>query len=159
MSFNPTNRHAPGARRPVVVALGLAGLLSLAACSPPGTPAATSTASSATATATAAAGAPTCGTDPVTLEAYVETGFPVFNDLAAEFSKQFPNVKFNTREDQFAVITANAPRVLVDSPPDLMRLPAGVRSSPRMGCSTTSTAMRRRSAGTSGPLRSSSRCV
>jgi raffinose/stachyose/melibiose transport system substrate-binding protein len=123
MSFNPTNRHAPGARRPAIVALGVAGLLSLAACSPPGTTVDKTTANTASATTAAAGAAPTCGADPVTLEAYVETGFPVFNDLATEFSKQFPNVKFNTREDQFAVITANAPRVLVDSPPDLMRLP------------------------------------
>ena len=32
-------------------------------------------------------------------------------------------MKFDIREDQFAVITQNAPRVLVDDPPDLMRLP------------------------------------
>ena len=123
MSFIPTNRHAPGARRPAAVALGVAGLLALAACSPPGTTVDKATDTTAAATTAAAGGAPTCGSDPITLEAYVETGFPVFNDLAAEFSKQFPNVTFNTREDQFAVITANAPRVLVDSPPDLMRLP------------------------------------
>src|SRR3954466_16149303 len=34
-----------------------------------------------------------------------------------------PNVKWQIREDQFAVITQNAPRVLADDPPDLMRLP------------------------------------
>ncbi|NYI40011.1 ABC transporter substrate-binding protein [Demequina lutea] len=123
MSFNPTIRHASGARRPVALAFGVAGLLAMAACSAPGTPADTTTSNAASTSAAPVAGAPTCGTGPVTLEAYVETGFPVFNDLATEFSKQFPNVTFNTREDQFAVITANAPRVLVDSPPDLMRLP------------------------------------
>jgi raffinose/stachyose/melibiose transport system substrate-binding protein len=32
-------------------------------------------------------------------------------------------VKWNIREDQFAVITQNAPRILADDPPDLMRLP------------------------------------
>jgi raffinose/stachyose/melibiose transport system substrate-binding protein len=32
-------------------------------------------------------------------------------------------VTWNIREDQFAVITQNAPRVLADNPPDLMRLP------------------------------------
>jgi raffinose/stachyose/melibiose transport system substrate-binding protein len=34
-----------------------------------------------------------------------------------------PTVKWKVREDQFAVITQNAPRVLADDPPDLMRLP------------------------------------
>ena len=43
--------------------------------------------------------------------------------LTDEFTKQYPNVKWNIREDQFAVITANAPRALIDNPPDLMRLP------------------------------------
>jgi raffinose/stachyose/melibiose transport system substrate-binding protein len=43
--------------------------------------------------------------------------------LADEFSKQYSNVKWDIREDQFAVITQNAPRVLSDNPPDLMRLP------------------------------------
>ena len=64
-----------------------------------------------------------CGTVPVTLNAYVETGFPVPNALAAEFSKQYPNVTWSFRTDQFAVITQNAPRVLATDPPDLMRLP------------------------------------
>jgi raffinose/stachyose/melibiose transport system substrate-binding protein len=43
--------------------------------------------------------------------------------LTDEFTKQFPNVTWKIREDQFAVITQNAPRVLADDPPDLMRLP------------------------------------
>ncbi|WP_240423767.1 ABC transporter substrate-binding protein [Microbacterium halotolerans] len=54
---------------------------------------------------------------------YIETGFPLPKELAAEFTAQHPNVTFDIREDQFAVITQNAPRVLRDSPPDLMRLP------------------------------------
>ncbi|MFC0429249.1 ABC transporter substrate-binding protein [Kutzneria buriramensis] len=66
---------------------------------------------------------PTCGTDPVTLSGYFETGFPMTKALTDEFSKQFPNVKWDIREDQFAVITQNAPRMLADDPPDLMRLP------------------------------------
>lgn len=124
MSFNPTTSRTSGGRRPTAIALGLAGVLALAACSPPGDDADDATnAAPAPTSAAALDGAPTCGTEPVTLEAYVETGFPVFNELAAEFEKQYPNVTFNTREDQFAVITQNAPRVLVDSPPDLMRLP------------------------------------
>jgi raffinose/stachyose/melibiose transport system substrate-binding protein len=57
------------------------------------------------------------------MEAYVETGFPVPIDLTKEFTRQYPNVKWHIRQDQFAVITQNAPRVLADDPPDLMRLP------------------------------------
>jgi raffinose/stachyose/melibiose transport system substrate-binding protein len=75
------------------------------------------------ATNTAVAAKPVCGTGPVTLEGYFETGFPMPKALTTEFSKQYPNVKWNIREDQFAVITQNAPRVLADDPPDLMRLP------------------------------------
>ncbi|WP_345409818.1 extracellular solute-binding protein [Nonomuraea salmonea] len=43
--------------------------------------------------------------------------------MTTEFTKQHPNVTWDIREDQFAVITQNAPRVLADNPPDLMRLP------------------------------------
>lgn len=96
--------------------------LALAACSAPGGTAATSTAAS-TGSATFAGGSPTCGTSPVTLSTYIETGFPLPKNLTDEFTKQYPNVNFKIREDQFAVITQNAPRVLVDDPPDLMRLP------------------------------------
>jgi raffinose/stachyose/melibiose transport system substrate-binding protein len=94
------------------------GTLAVAGCSGPG-----GGSSSGTATPTAFASAPTCGTAPVTLSAYFETGFPMPKALTDEFSKQYPNVKWNIREDQFAVITQNAPRVLADDPPDLMRLP------------------------------------
>src|SRR5690606_5829087 len=66
---------------------------------------------------------PTCGADPITMTGYFETGFPLPRELTTEFTKQHPNVKWNIREDQFAVITQNAPRVLADNPPDLMRLP------------------------------------
>ncbi|WP_197676490.1 ABC transporter substrate-binding protein [Nakamurella panacisegetis] len=57
------------------------------------------------------------------MSAYFETGFPLTKALTDEFTKQYPNVKWNIRQDQFAVITQNAPRVLSDDPPDLMRLP------------------------------------
>jgi raffinose/stachyose/melibiose transport system substrate-binding protein len=57
------------------------------------------------------------------MKGYFETGFPLPKQLTDEFTKQFPNVKWDVREDQFAVITQNAPRVLSDDPPDLMRLP------------------------------------
>ena len=100
-----------------VLAVVLGGTLA-AGCGGPGSgnPQSQATASSLTT-------APTCGTAPVTLSGYFETGFPITKALTAEFTKQFPNVKWDIREDQFAVITQNAPRVLADDPPDLMRLP------------------------------------
>lgn len=93
--------------------------LGLVACSPPGGSAEPETGET-TATGDVAL---TCGSDDVVLKAYFETGFPLPSTLTEEFTKQFPNVTFEIREDQFAVITQNAPRVLQDSPPDLMRLP------------------------------------
>ncbi|MFC6023376.1 ABC transporter substrate-binding protein [Plantactinospora solaniradicis] len=58
---------------------------------------------------------------------YAETGFPLAKALADEFTKQYPQVKFNIREDQFAVIVENAPRVLAsDNAPDIIRLPTMV---------------------------------
>lgn len=103
------------------MALVIGGLATASACSAPGSGSTTPTQGS---TGSAAAGeAPTCGDDPVTLEAYIETGFPLPKALMDEFTSQYPNVTFNIREDQFAVITQNAPRVLADDPPDLMRLP------------------------------------
>ncbi|MCO8273632.1 extracellular solute-binding protein [Actinoplanes sp. TRM 88003] len=106
-------------RRPLRTALAVSAVLAAAACSAPGS---NSETTGAGASAAPVANA-TCGTDPITLKGYFETGFPLPKDLSTEFSKQFPNVKWDIREDQFAVITQNAPRVLADDPPDLMRLP------------------------------------
>ncbi|MCM4078034.1 ABC transporter substrate-binding protein [Paractinoplanes hotanensis] len=110
--------HGPISRR-LSATLALSAVLTVTACSAPGGSSDTTDAGASAAPVTSA----TCGTDPVTLSGYFETGFPLPKDLSAEFSKQFPNVKFDIREDQFAVITQNAPRVLADDPPDLMRLP------------------------------------
>ncbi|GIF51413.1 carbohydrate ABC transporter substrate-binding protein (CUT1 family) [Asanoa ferruginea] len=110
--------HGP-TRRPLLAALTLAALAATAACSAPGG----SSEPAGAATSAPAVSAATCGTAPVTLKGYFETGFPLPKNLADEFTKQFPNVKWDIREDQFAVITQNAPRVLADDPPDLMRLP------------------------------------
>ena len=103
-----------------VAAATLVGGTVISGCSAPG--------ADPTAAPTAAAGPTqaskvTCGTAPVTMKGYFETGFPLPKNLTDEFTKQFPNVKWDVREDQFAVITQNAPRVLSDDPPDLMRLP------------------------------------
>lgn len=69
--------------------------------------------------------APTCGTDPVVLNAYFETGFPLPTRLAEEFTRQFPNVTFDIKEDQFANMMENSPRILSeDNAPDLIRLPS-----------------------------------
>lgn len=73
--------------------------------------------------ATPLASAPTCGRDPVRLRAHFETGFPLPGALAEEFTRQHPNVTWDIREDQFAVLTQNTPRLLADDPPDLLRLP------------------------------------
>jgi raffinose/stachyose/melibiose transport system substrate-binding protein len=99
------------------VVLVLAGTL-VAACGAPG-----GSAGSGNASATAVTSPPTCGGAPVTMRGYFETGFPMPKALTDEFSKEYPNVTWDVREDQFAVITQNAPRVLADDPPDLMRLP------------------------------------
>lgn len=116
------SRSGRSVQRAALTATLVAGALALAGCSSPGsstpeeseTPDASAPSESAT---------PDCGTEPVTLKAYFETGFPLPSELAAEFEKQYPNVSFDIREDQFAVLTQSAPRVLVDDPPDLMRLP------------------------------------
>ena len=119
------SRRSGPVRWAVLTAFLAVGSLTTA-CSAPGgtTPPQGTTAGSAPTTTTTATGAtPTCGTAPVALNMYIETGFPLPKNLSDEFTKQYPNVTFNVREDQFAVITQNAPRVLADDPPDLMRLP------------------------------------
>ena len=69
--------------------------------------------------------AATCGTDPVVMNAYFETGFPLPTELSKEFTKQFPNVTFDIKEDQFANMMENSPRILSeDGAPDLIRLPS-----------------------------------
>jgi raffinose/stachyose/melibiose transport system substrate-binding protein len=71
--------------------------------------------------------APSCGTEPVELLAYLETGFPFANALVEEFQNQFPNVTVNVREDQFSNLIAQTPLLLTsDNPPDLIRLPTMV---------------------------------
>ncbi|HUX22105.1 MAG TPA: ABC transporter substrate-binding protein [Spirochaetia bacterium] len=82
---------------------------------------------SATATASQSTAVPSCGTSPVVLNAYFETGFEIPFKLAAEFTKQFPNVTWNTKQDQFTNLINETPRLLSgDNPPDLIRLPTMV---------------------------------
>ncbi|MGC4756666.1 ABC transporter substrate-binding protein [Micromonospora trifolii] len=107
-------------RRTVLLASLLAVGMTATACSAPGEDR-SSTQKSDAAVKTE------LGTDPVTLEMYAETGFPLAKALADEFSKQHSNVTFNIREDQFTVIVENAPRVMAsDNSPDIIRLPTMV---------------------------------
>src|SRR5579871_5944209 len=77
-----------------------------------------------TAAPTQPATAPTCGTQPVTLNAYFETGFDLPFKLSDEFTKEYPNVTWNISQDQFANLINETPRLLSgDNPPDLIRLP------------------------------------
>ena len=71
--------------------------------------------------------APDCGTDPVTLKAYFETGFDLPFKLADEFAVQYPNVTWDISQDQFTNLINSTPRLLSgDNPPDLIRLPTMV---------------------------------
>ncbi|KAB1928366.1 MULTISPECIES: ABC transporter substrate-binding protein [Micromonospora] len=107
-------------RRTVLLASLLAVGMTATACSAPGEDR-SSTQKSDAAVKTE------LGTDPITLDMYAETGFPLAKALADEFSKQHSNVKFNIREDQFTVIVENAPRVMAsDNSPDIIRLPTMV---------------------------------
>ena len=75
----------------------------------------------------ATAAGPSCGTDPVVLNAYFETGFDIPFKLAEEFTKQYPNVTWDIKQDQFTNLINSTPRLLSgDNPPDLLRLPTMV---------------------------------
>ena len=80
-----------------------------------------------TATTAPAAAAPSCGTAPVVLNGYFETGFDLPFKLSEEFTKEYPNVTWNISQDQFANLITSAPLLLAsDNPPDLLRLPTMV---------------------------------
>ena len=121
-----------------LLALAVIGGILLAACGPasPVAPAATEAPTTAAATtappttapteAPAVAG-PSCGTDPVVMNAYFETGFDDIIKLSEEFTKQYPNVTWDIKQDQFANLINETPRVLTgDNPPDIIRLPTFV---------------------------------
>jgi raffinose/stachyose/melibiose transport system substrate-binding protein len=77
--------------------------------------------------AIAADSAPSCGTGPVKLNAYFETGFDLPSKLSEAFTKQYPNVTWDIKQDQFANLINETPRLLAgDNPPDLIRLPTMV---------------------------------
>ena len=109
----------------------------VAACASPGavtpspTPVATESAKAPSASApeptASEATTPDCGTDPITLNAYFETGFDIPFKLSEEFTKQYPNVTWDIKQDQFTNLMTATPRLLSgDNPPDLIRLPSMV---------------------------------
>jgi raffinose/stachyose/melibiose transport system substrate-binding protein len=110
----------------------------LGACAPATTAAPAATQAPTTAAATEAppttapteapaAVGPSCGTDPVVMNAYVETGFETIIRLTEEFTKQFPNVTWDIKQDQFANLITTTPLLLSsDNPPDIIRLPTFV---------------------------------
>jgi len=116
----------------LLVSLLLMASMLLSACGAAATPAATATeaqtaaateATTEVATETAVA-TPSCGTDPVVLNAYFETGFDLPFKLAEEFTKQYPNVTWDIKQDQFSNLINETPRLLAgDNAPDLIRLP------------------------------------
>ncbi|TQL44918.1 carbohydrate ABC transporter substrate-binding protein (CUT1 family) [Homoserinimonas aerilata] len=102
-------------RHMALVAVAATATLALAGCAPGGSGPAPTESVEVTTELT---------TDEVVLTIADETGFPLTDDLAAEFTKQFPNVTFNVTRDTFQNLTANAPKLLAgDTPPDLIRLP------------------------------------
>ena len=61
------------------------------------------------------------------MNAYFETGFETIIRLTEEFTKQFPNVTWDIKQDQFANLITTTPLLLAsDNPPDIIRLPTFV---------------------------------
>lgn len=135
IDFSHRRATAWAARLAVVtlVAIVAAACASPGAVTPSPTVAATPSAESPSASiagsssASAAAAGPNCGTAAVVLNAYFETGFDLPFKLSEEFTKQFPNVTWNIKQDQFTNLMTATPRLLSgDNPPDLIRLPSMV---------------------------------
>src|SRR5690349_15908707 len=98
----------------------LIALALVAACGPPG-------AGTTSSSGGASGGTAGCGKDPVKLNAYFETGFDLPFKLSNEFTKQYPNVSWDIKQDQFTNLINETPRVLASNdPPDLIRLPTMV---------------------------------
>ena len=126
-------RHAALAAR---LATATLAIVLVVACAPPGAVSTPSAAPGATAAAPSTGGSeppasaattPDCGTDPVVMNAYFETGFDLPFKLSEEFTKQFPNVTWDIKQDQFTNLMTATPRLLSgDNPPDLIRLPSMV---------------------------------
>jgi raffinose/stachyose/melibiose transport system substrate-binding protein len=136
IGINLNRGHTTSAAMRLFLAMLLTSII--AACASPGAVTSPSTAPSAAASASAPAATatepaaseattPGCGTDPVVLNAYFETGFDIPFKLSEEFTKQFPNVTWDIKQDQFTNLMTATPRLLSgDNPPDLIRLPSMV---------------------------------
>ena len=113
----------------------------VAACAAPGattSPSAAASAPAATApsaaarqrtapSASAAAAGPELRHGPGQAERLLRDGFDLPFKLSEEFTKQFPNVTWNIKQDQFTNLMTATPRLLSgDNPPDLIRLPSMV---------------------------------
>jgi multiple sugar transport system substrate-binding protein/raffinose/stachyose/melibiose transport system substrate-binding protein len=98
----------------VITAAATVVLLALAGCAP---------GSANTSSGKTGSVSTTLTTKKVTLKIDDETGFPVTSKLAAEFTKQHPNVKFKIVRDSFQNLLANSPRLMASADaPDLIRL-------------------------------------
>lgn len=98
----------------------------ISACAPK--PAATEApAAEAPADEAPAVEATACGTEPIVMNGYFETGFETINRLTEEFTNQFPNVTWDIKQDQFTNLISSTPLLLSsDNPPDIIRLPTFV---------------------------------
>ena len=106
-------RRFVGAMAILAVAIGASASANATSTTPPGTEQSSEV--------------PGCGTEPVELRAYFETGFDLPFALSEEFTRQFPNVTWDISQDQFTNLMNATPRLLSgDNPPDLIRLPTMV---------------------------------
>ena len=112
-----TGSSRPTARRTIALVSMAAGTaLALAACAPGS--------GTSTPNTNAVDVSTELTTEDVELTIADETGFPVTEKLADEFTKQHPNITFKINRDTFANLTANAPKLMAgDAAPDLIRLP------------------------------------
>ncbi|MFD1713817.1 ABC transporter substrate-binding protein [Amnibacterium flavum] len=94
-------------------AIAAATLVAVAGCAPGSTTAAPAPAGDISTEAP---------TEEITIKIQDETGFPVTDALSEEFTKQYPNVKFEVVRDSFQNLLANTPRLLASADaPDLIR--------------------------------------
>ncbi|GAA1996696.1 extracellular solute-binding protein [Microbacterium pumilum] len=114
-SNRPLDRYRPLG---LLVATGVVSVLALAGCAAPGSsaPDSTETPSDVSAELTS---------DDVVVSMLLESGgAPAVKSLAAEFTKQHPNVTFDIKEDNFQNLTANAAKIIASpDAPDLVRYP------------------------------------
>ncbi len=107
--------RTPLGRTGSILAVAAAAAVVLTGCAPGGSAAEPTTATEVSTELT---------DQDVVLTIADETGFPVTEKLADEFTKQHPNVTFTINRETFANLTANAPKLMAgDDAPDLIRLP------------------------------------